>query len=380
MLGEPDTLDPYGRHASDLTYALIAPVFPMPYRMLPDGTVEPDLAESIETTTTGALLTLAEREWSNGRPITARDVVASIRRATPPSGFAAIEAAHVGGLRVVEMSGRVTDWEATLATAAFVLPRGRLIGGNVSGGPFRFFDYKPGRSIGYEKNPEAVEAPYLDRVKISFVQGTDLLIRLLEQGDIDAAAIPSSINLGTRLEEADITYDSAIGAERLVLEFNSDRVALQTARAVVAEIDRAKLVGSFIRDEGESLGSAPEKMPEHLPVTLSVGSPEGDELLALIQRGLQIDLEPSVDTIELITAPVSTVYGAWLREAPVDALLIRAIGQVGRGQSIDDRFSFPLASVATFIAWREEVHGIAVNPSLDGPLWNVDQWWLEPSI
>jgi hypothetical protein len=60
---------------------------------------------------------------------------------------------------------------------------------------------------------------------------------------------------------------------------------------------------------------------------------------------------------------------------------MRAVGEPPwRGVETDGGYVFPLASVATFMAWREKVHGIAVNPSPEGPLWNARDWWIEPSI
>lgn len=376
ILGEPATLDPYGRLASDLTYALVGPVFPMPYRMLPDGTTAPDLADSLEVSGDSARLTLAKRRWSSGKMISAQDVVASIERARAPSGFAAIRAAHAVGPRVVQMRGEFEDWEITLSQGSFVLPRGRLMRGSISGGPFRFSRYVRGRSISYAPNPLADEAPHLDSLKVNFVAGTDLLIRLVQTGELDAASIPSTVNLSDRLNELGIAFDSGTGSERIVLAFDSGRVSLDSARATVAEIDRDRLVESFVRDEGSPLGSLPKSNSDALPGDLSIAAPEGDELLGLIQRALQLDLRAAIPTVELITAPVSTVYGPWLRGGPPDSLLLRVAGPAAG----NDGYSFPLATVATFVAWRDEVHGIVVNPSLEGPLWNAAQWWKEPSI
>lgn len=375
MLGEPATLDPYGPGASDLTYALVLPVFPMPYRMLPDGSIEPELAASLDVRGRTARLTLERRKWSNGKPITARDVVASIERATPPSGFAAIDAARVLGPRVVEMKADLTDWAKALARGAFVLPHGRLIGGNVSGSSFRFADYDRGRSLTYEPNDDAIDPPLVDELKVSFVQSTDLLVRLLDEGKLDAAAVPMSVNLDDRLDELGISYEDPIGSERLVLSFNPDRVPSASARAVVGKIDALNLVESFVRDDGDLLAPPDGTGGGVAPQQLSLAAPEGDELLTLIQRALQIDLHRSGIEVELITAPVSAIYGSWSLDAPADVLLVRALARVETGG-----LWWPLASVATTVAWRAGIHGIAANPSLEGPLWNASLWWKEPSI
>ncbi|MCA1695000.1 MAG: hypothetical protein LC749_09820, partial [Actinobacteria bacterium] len=79
-------------------------------------------------------------------------------------------------------------------------------------------------------------------------------------------------------------------------------------------------------------------------------------------------------------APVSTVYGTWGTHAPADVLLLRRFSSPRGSSENATRFDYALASVDTFMVWREEVHGITVNPSLEGPLWNARDWWLEPSI
>ena len=372
IVGEPATLDPYGASASELTYALARPVFPMPYRMLDDGTIEPDLAESLESTPGGARLVLADREWSSGRRIRPADVVASIRRATPPSGFATIRRARVTGPRSISLSGEVEDWEATLATGAFVLPRGRLIGGNVSGGPLKFASYQRGRRLVYEANDEAVAPPLLDRLEVSFVQGTEMLLTLLDRGDVDAAWLPSTVNLADRLDELSLPYSSELGPEKLVLTYDPDRISRDAFRGFAAEIDLDALGEAFLRDDG-LVRERDSRASGSAPSLVSLAVPEGDELLTLMQRAVQLDLARSDITVELITGPVSALYGRWQDEAPADLLLHRTVSSPGER-------SIVLASVPTYLAWRDGVHGLVVNPSLDGPLWNVSRWWIEPSI
>lgn len=371
ILGEPATLDPYGDTASELTYVLARPVFPMPYRMLPDGTTEPELASSLEVTGRGARLVIDDLRWSDDRRITARDVVASIRRATPPSGFAEIAIARVAGPRTVRLRGDVPDWETALATGAFVLPRGELGGGNVAGGPFRFSSYDRGRRLVYVANPASETPPLLDRLEVSFVQGTELLIRLLQSGDIDAAWLPSTVNLSDRLTELGFPHASASGSERVVVTFNPDRIAESEVTAVLGKVEMARLGSSFLRDEGKVLGRFPGGAAT--PSLVSIAAPEGDELLTLMQRAMQVALRRAGVTAELITGPVSTVYGEWQDSAPADILLQR---------SVADRLpnAISLASVSSFLAWREGVYGLAVNPSLEGPLWNAREWWREPSL
>lgn len=376
IVGEPATLDPYAPNASDLTFALVRPVFPMPYRLLPDGTTEPDLAASLEVSGDRALLTLRRTTWSDGRAITARDVVASVKRAAPPSGFAATEA-RVLRPRVVELRGDVEDWEATLARGAYVLPRGKLAAGRISGGPFRFRRYDQGRKMTYTPNDKwHGDPPLLDEIAVSFVQGTQLLIRLLEEGRLDAAAPPMSVNLDERLDEAGLAHTEALGTETIAIEAAPGRLSSDEWRALVAEIDVANLVRSFVRDDGTRVvDERGRKGP--LPAEISIAAPEGDELLGLMQRAVQLDLQRSDVTSQLISGPLSTHYGAWRDDPPADLSLVRL---AAGSPMLTPARTLEIARIETILVWRAGIHGIVVNPTLDGPLWNAWEWWKDPSI
>jgi hypothetical protein len=176
------------------------------------------------------------------------------------------------------------------------------------------------------------------------------------------------------LDELGIAFEAVLGAERIILSFEPDRISSGSARAVVQEVDAGNLADSFVRDDGALL-APPRRTTSTLPATLSIAAPEGDELLTLMQRALQLDLQRSGITVELITAPVSRLYGSWSAAAPADVALIRSLVGPASG-----RFQWPLVSVETVMAWRDEVHGIAVNPALEGPLWNARDWWIGPSI
>jgi hypothetical protein len=379
VVGEPETLDPYAPNASDLTFALVRPVFPMPYRLLLDGTTEPDLAASIDVRGGRALLRLRATTWSDGSPVTARDVVASIERAAPPSGFAAVTDARVLSPRVVELRGTVEDWPATLASGAYVLPGGKLAAGRISGGPFRFHRYVQGRRLTYERNDEwDGEASLLDTIEVGFVQGTQLLVRLLEDERLDVAALPMSVNLDERLDELGVAHAEALGSEMIAIEARPGGLSDPEWQSLAAAIDVGRLVESFVRDDGEraATNGGGERSP--LPVEISLAAPEGDELLGLMQRAIQLDLERSGVTSQLITGPLSTHYGTWRDAGPADLSLVRVAGAPGAVKR--DRRTLEIARIETIVAWREGVNGIVVNPTLDGPLWNASQWWIEAPI
>ena len=115
----------------------------------------------------------------------------------------------------------------------------------MSGGPFRFVRYDPGRSLEYEPNEEwSGRSPNLDRLTVSFVQSTELLVQLLAAGKVDAAALPSSVNLDDRLTELGLEHEEKLGWESIVLAFEREDVTLDEWIATACEIDSQRAGGN----------------------------------------------------------------------------------------------------------------------------------------
>lgn len=398
FVGAPATLDPYSPLASDLTYALARPVYPSLYELDPDGVPRRSLATHLEHTTQGVVVRLKRTRWSDGSTVGANDVIASIRRARAPSGFARVTAARRISVREVSLRGHVGDWRQALATLAFVLPNGVVEGGKraiVGGGPFRIASYTPGLRVLYKPNRDGrlTDPPLVEEVVVEFVESEDVLLQLLDDGRLDAAVPPATVNLAERLDDLDVESDAKLGWEsvRLVLERSLSR---SERAAVVAAVDRGALVTGFVRDDGrvsntlhpspESAGgrwrgSLGKKMRVPTPVKLL--APTGDELLTLMQRALQIQLIESHVKVEPITSSAADFYGRWRLDDPADVAIVRAAGAPGLAEgraALRNLTALPIAQVRTYLAWRRAVHGLSVNPTFAGPLWNAESWWREP--
>ena len=394
VFGEPPTLDPYARRATDLTFALVRPLYPSLFRFDPDGTPVGYLAESIEHTRGGVRVRLADFEWSDGSPITARDVVASVRRARLPSGFARVRRARAADRRTVLLRGGVDAWEAALATAAFVLPRGRAPRpGGRFGGPFVLAGHRAGLQLVYEPNPRWTgTGPYLERVTVQFVSGLGFLLDLLERGDLDAAAPPSSVNLGDRLAARKIEHSEELGWESITLHFRSSGLDAAGRRAFAAAVDRKAMAEGIVRDDGrisDTLHPGPGPAGADGPFPRARGGsvdgrsvlltgPGGDELLALIQRIIHRHLTDAGGAVELASAEPAAVYGGG-RGDPGGIKVLRSAGVPGASDppnATGPLAAYPLFHVKTVVAYRPGLNGIEVNPSIEGPLWNAEQWWL----
>jgi Bacterial extracellular solute-binding proteins, family 5 Middle len=390
VIGEPATLNPYSPDASDLTYALVRPVYPSLFRLLPTGEPRPSLALSLDETKSGARVRLREATWSNGRPITAADVVASIRRARPPSGFARITGARAHGRRTVVLRGTVGDWPETLATAAFVVPREGL---RVSGGPYRVVSRTPGLEVVYRRNPRWWgSAPRLERVSVQYAANLDIMLGLLRRGEFDAAAPLSTLGLDVRLEAARLRGSSARGWESILLDFSRSDLPRSERVGVARALDRSALVDVFVRHDGRaSFSLNPEPGPAGAggPWARSLGparptgqiveiaAPRDDELLGLLQEALYRQLETAGIAAELTSIDGSEYYGGWLEQEAVDIALRRRAGAPGKSQGREafrDFDALPFAHVDSVVAWRPGLEGLRPNPTFEGPLWNLERW------
>lgn len=376
VLGEPPTLDPYSALASDLTYLLARPVYRSLYRTMPDGVVESDLAESMTPKgRRSVLVRLRLAKWSNGDPLSSRDVVRSVELARYPSGFMGLGATAVDR-RTVRLTGDVTgDWAVRLADNTFIVPRrGGL---RVGTGAFVVTRYVPGLEIVFERNPYAVRDGHLDRIRVQFIASLDIMLALLENGKLDAAAPPSAMNLDDRLDAIGVSQAETPGRETVSLHMGGDTD--ETLRSTIAgAIDVGRIAEGLIRDQGVALDN---ELPGHSSggsVEIQLGTASGDELLQLMQRVLQKDLAADDVTSELVQVDPATLYGEWDIESPLDVALRREIVPGSRRRRPSKNLTWvPLFSVENFLAWNDGINGLVPHGGLEGPLWNAEDWWRD---
>jgi hypothetical protein len=384
--GEPPTLDPYSPVASELTWEVVRPVYPSLYRFLPDGKVEPALATSIDSSATSARVMIREAFWSDGRLITARDVVRSVRRARSPSGFARIDSARARGRRLVLLRGRVPNWRRALATAAFVLPGGEA-DRSVAGGPLRIESVIPGLEVVYRPNRKWWGTVGVREVVVRYTRGVEMLLALLERERLDVAAIPSSVNLEERLDELGLEHAAALGWDSIYLDVEGAGFSDAEEASLFASIDRSVIEEGLIRDDGRITNSLdPAPGPESSqafstgrtgalpPGTIQLATALGDELLEIMQRIIQAQVQSGDLEVELVSIEPSDFYGDWMIDDPSDLALRRASGAPGERGLPPTGESLPLFHVESVAAWLPGVEGIRPNPTYDGLLWNVDEW------
>lgn len=390
VYGEPATFDPYSPVASDLTHALARPLYRGLYRFDRDGEPKPDLARRMRVSGDLATIVLEEAEWSDGRSITSRDVVSSLERAGS-QGLIPLESARARGANKVVLSGRVEDWEEALASASLVLPAD---GRRAYSGPFMLRSMVDGLQIVMVGNPSAEEPPLLDRLTIRFTEGTDMLLALLRAGDLDAAAVPSTVNLEQRLSGSGLAHHSALDRELVYLDLTDSDLDLRRRRLVARALDRAHIAEAFVRDDGrisDTLDPAPGGEGADGPyealfrggakadgVPVRLAAPSGDELLELVQRLGQVQLSTAGFDVELINVDARRFYGDWGRAAPVDGALRRTIALPGgREPAPRSALALPLFQVESVLVWREGAGGLTAGGA-DGPFGFAHEWHVLP--
>lgn len=302
-------------------------------------------------------------------------------------------------------SPRATDLTFQLATPRLerpltfeVRPDGRVVatgrraGNGLDAGPFELTRYERGLKLVLE--PTVASDPYLDRISVFFVESLAIALELLDSGRLDAAALPSSVNLDERLEERGFEHAEELGYEAVHMRFNRELLSRPEFIAIAHRINTRALLAGFVRDDGRALNrlfptpdvwdggwahvAAPGGDP---PDVFKLAVPAGDELLALMQRAIQLQLAERGIQVELITVPAATLYGRWIAAGPAEAVLARSLGGPGLNdppryeRAFSRAFVMPIAHVETVLAWRSGVNGLMVEPSLAGPLWNAEEWW-----
>lgn len=262
--------------------------------------IRPDLAASLPTTRTATDGTMRAEwtlrpgyAWSDGKPITSKDVVFG-HRIEADDRLAAANHEAAKKVRAIRPKGPhrfeviwshpFADYQTprihgVLPAHAYPTPDGPSFAGMVrapiSNGPFRLVEWVPGRHLITEKSDGWGGAkPGLDRIVFRFFGSEDALVAALEAGEIDAAGEASGIGpdaadvLKNALAETHTVELRRSGAW-LHLEVRLDDPALQDVRvrrAISRAIDRTALAKIVYGGYGvPAYGIFPEDHPGHLP-------------------------------------------------------------------------------------------------------------------
>ncbi|MBP9669169.1 MAG: peptide ABC transporter substrate-binding protein [Candidatus Pacebacteria bacterium] len=279
---------------SDTDKDVSALVFSGLMRALPDGTLTPDLADSVEVSEDGTtyLFTLrADAFFHDGMPVTAQDVAFTVNAAQNPD-FKSVKRAEWDGVHVEAIDAQTVKFTLPRAYAPFLeattlgilpahlwenvspadFPFHQLNKRPIGSGPYQIDDVKEdssGAPIEYTLHAFddfTLAAPFIQRITLHVYANEDDALKALEKRDIEsiAAITPSILPEGTNVLRTPLPRVFAVF-------FNEGKSAIlvdkNVRRALNAAVDRQALINASLSGYGMSVtGPLPKNIaPEISP-------------------------------------------------------------------------------------------------------------------
>ncbi len=339
--GEALTLDPTAIVENNSIHVVTQIVEPL-FKANMDGKIEPWLAESMKPSADRKTWTVKLRkgiEFSNGKPMTAADVVFSLEnvRKSEVWGFMfeGIEKVSESSPSTVVITTKKPtaklEGQLSLPFAAAIIPKNW--GGEseeefaehpIGTGPFKFVSWKRGETLTLEKNSNYWKAglPLLEKVVFKTVPDVNSRLTQLRSGEIDVIASPAWSQLSSL--ESDPSLHVGIYANGMLdsLALNQKDPLFQNSKvreAVNLAVDREAIVKAALGGNGEPAGSwLPPVLEDH---DASIKAPARDvakakELLGeAVEEGVEPQLTIAVLAGEAYNSTASQILQADLEEA-----------------------------------------------------------------
>lgn len=266
LLGPVQALDPAGSVGNSIDYVMTA-VFGTLMKLQPDGSVAPNLADSLSTTDnkTWTLKLPAGLKFTDGTPFDANAVITHEKNVAAP-GSASIQAAFAR--TVVNMTAPDAQtvqftlnapnnqFGLLLAEGSMAMipsPTAKASEGAgfavkpVGAGAFKVDSFTPGGEINLSKNTGYKFAsqglPYLSKVKLQTVLDQSSRIAGVKSGSLDAASVSSIPELKNAASQGLTTLKEPSFQGEYLMMNNKDSVLsnLQVRTAIAEAIDRASI-------------------------------------------------------------------------------------------------------------------------------------------
>lgn len=286
----PRQLDPHKSRSSE-DNIINCFVFESLTRFSPTLSVEPALATKWEASSDGLTWKFFLRsgvKFHNGRPMTADDVVFSVKRMLDPAtgNVAAPVISMIADVRAV--GADVVEFKLKFPYAEFPHAMAhdhtqivaketvdQLSTKPIGTGPFVFQGIVPGERVTLTRNPDYWDKPYpyLDRVVMEIMPEPIVQVTALQRGEVDLiwqVSLPHVplLEASPKLEvqrTASATWDGVV-MDTTVAPFNDVRVR----QALNVAIDRKKIVEAVLFGYGQpaliNLATSDEAYPKSLPI------------------------------------------------------------------------------------------------------------------
>lgn len=415
--------------AGDLTALWGLPLF----RVDPHGQLTPALVADWEVGADGGgwqvALELRPGRWSDGREVTAGDVVATFEalrdgpRAAELAPLTAVSAIddHRVALRFAAPYAR---WWALLDGVG-VLPAHVLAGDGlaayersvpVSGGWFAVEERVPGLRTTFVAHPDGpLGPPGVARIVVSVAPRYETALGMLRDGEADVVLGYLALNPVERAQRVEgVQAEAPLGGTTVALRWRPDGAlgapeAADRRRAIARAIDVSQLVEGLLGPAGEvatAMIPGEEGPAAPPPSTTDVGSPvvvlpRWSEAVAFTARALQRDLRAAGGGMQLVSEESPAVV-ALARTSGDGGLVVRRGGSrptfvgvlhdtelaragdaagPGSGPFADalagaarDALVQPLYRIGVLHAWSPEVEGLRPSAWAGLAFWDAGAW------
>jgi peptide/nickel transport system substrate-binding protein len=286
VAGSVSRVNPLYSSANEVDADLSALIFSGLTRLCPDGTVQPDLAESWDVSGDGLTYTFHLRQhvtWHDGEPFTADDVIFTYDALRDPNFRgqpAQAELFHNINFSKVDdatVAVRLTQPFAPLLShlTVGILPSHVLQGQNadalydspfnqqpVGTGPFRLTDLSPQRAVLDANTNYYLGGPYLRRFEFHFYQDEPALTKGLKAGEVQSAFFRSPLNADDNQylqSDTNLQVLQLPSTTSTVLYFNDAWPSLQdrnVRQALAYATNRPEIVSSILQGQAVEADSA----------------------------------------------------------------------------------------------------------------------------
>lgn len=373
-------------------------------------------------------LTLRAGAWTDGSPVEAGDVVATLAaaRERAPARFGTVSDAEVVDERTVAVRFNAPHhaWADVLAEVGTVLPASTWAEGvdgyadavPVSGGWYEVTSYQPGLQVTFEAHGDGpLGPPRVERLEVWFTPRFETARGLLADGEVDVLLGYLALNGVARSTELEgVDANSPLGGTTVSLQFRpegslggADMAARR--RGVAETVDVGELVEGMLGPNGAPATSPWPDIPGpgDAPAgevgegqRFSMLSPGDSEVLGFVARAIQRDLTARGMAVDLVAEPapryaevldverdVALVVrrtsrrpslGPWVDDVDVaraaDAAAVSsAAAEEGLRALADAARLAPLFRVGVLHAWRG-VDGVRPSSWRGAGFWNVGEW------
>ncbi len=302
-----------------------------------DMSVRPRLAESWESDATGARwhIRLRQANFHDGKPVTARDVLYSYRRAADPETGSPsqqllsaidLDASRADGDRALTLVLKQPNFGFPTALAGVgseVIPDGTTrFDAPIGSGPFRYDSFKPGGTARYRRWADHWDgAPSIEVLEIVPANDESARVNALLSGQVHYAAdlAGASVNRLRGQSKAKLLTVKRATAQQILLK--TDREPFSDGRlveAVLHGLNRQALVRIALAGHGEPgndlFGKGLHGYPEGLP-----------ERARDVDRAKKLVRDAGAEGMQ-ITLHTSSVDAAW---EPAADLITEQLGEIG---------------------------------------------------